>query len=41
MLLHMQIESNIFHFGNSQSFGFLLDFSHFSLLLGIALSQPA
>lgn len=30
-MLHMQIESNIFHFANKQSFGFLLDFLPFSL----------
>lgn len=37
----MQIESNIFHFANHQSFGVLLDFLSFCLLLDIALFQPA
>lgn len=30
-MLHMQIESNIFHFANKQSFRFLLDFLPFSV----------
>lgn len=39
-MLHMQIESNIFHFANNQSFGFLSDSPPFSVL-HTALFQPA
>lgn len=40
-MLRVQIESNVFHFVNSQSFGLLLGFLSCSLLLRIALPQPA